>query len=141
MLILAIAFFLALGYVFNFTAIVVRVGASQEINILAFMLGYAIVYLLCWLAILFFANKRSSKKLLNLCCIYWALTSTCFVLFSFATFFNLFGFLLFIPLAGFDALSFYLRNGYLYTQDMNIALMISIVVSLLCLIVRLKRTK
>jgi hypothetical protein len=141
-LILTTVILLSVGYMINFTAMLVRVGASQEIYLLFFMLGYAVVYLSCWLIVLFIAYKRNSNKLFNLFFIFWLITAACFVSFEFieSTFFSLFGFLLFIPLAGFDALRFYASNGFLYAQDMNAALMISIIMLLLGLVTKRKRT-
>jgi len=140
-LILTIAVILVIGYLINFTVMLVRVGSSQEIYLLSFMLGYAVVYLSCWLIVLFIANKRNSNKLLNLFFIFWLLTVACFALFSFVepSFFNLFGFLFFIPLAGFDTLRFYVSNGYLSAQDMYVALMISIIMLLLGFVAKRKR--
>ena len=136
--ILAISVLLVVGYLINATIMFVRVGASQEIYLLSFMLVYAVVYLSFWLITFIIACKRNSKKLINLYFIFWLFSLVCFVLLSLveSTFFGLFGFILFIPLAGVDSLRFYITNGYLYAQNMHIALVISIIMFLLGFVVK-----
>ena len=135
--VMALALF-AVGYWINFMCMAVRVGSSREIYFLIFMLGYGVVYLSCWLIALFAAYKRNAKKRLNRFLIFWALTMTVFAFFTYAEFaiFDFLGFVLFVPLAGFDGLVFYLNNGYLYAENINTALVISIVMFLLCALSR-----
>ena len=148
-LVVTIAIVLVVGYLLNFIGMLARVGPSEEIIILSFMLGYAVVYLSCWLIVLFIAYKRNSKKLLNLFFIFWLIKAACLFLNSFfgeltvlgveLAFLGWLGFLLFVPLAGLDALRFYVSNGYLYAYNMHVALMVSAIMLLLGVVAKLKR--
>ena len=133
--IIAIIFLIA-GYFLNLSFMLVRVNAFTEIYLLLYMIFYALIYLLCWIFLLFVGLRRNSKKLLALYQIFWLTATVFFSLLPqipphasvLLESISVFGWFVFgVPLAGFDALVFYINNGYLYSTTLFAALAVSFI--------------
>ena len=130
---------LTIIYLLNFTLLWFQ---SSEIYLLFIILASTLLYLLCWLIVLFIAYKRNAKRLFRLYCIYWSIATICFALeqiFSIPIF-AWFSLIFFIPIAGIDSYIFYLSNGFIHARDMSAAKTSSLVMLVLGVAAKKRRT-
>jgi hypothetical protein len=131
---------LALGLLINFAIIWNR---SARVSDLIMILISSLYHIVFWLVLLVLSHKKRLKKLIIFYCVFWSL-------FAISKFIGSFGWIPIVgwfimvfqfPIIGFDVLPSFLARGFIWVDNLQITLSISVVMMILGFIALMKLPK